>query len=48
MVDTTTQEDINKRLDTMEKILMEIRDELRASNQRLREAKGGGIEVKGE
>ena len=36
------------RLDTIEKILMEIRDELRASNQRIREAKGGGIEVKGE
>ncbi|WP_170943382.1 hypothetical protein [Methanosarcina spelaei] len=48
MGDNTTHEDINKRLDTIEKILMEIRDELRASNQRLREAKGGGIEVKGE
>ncbi|HII91369.1 MAG TPA: hypothetical protein HA262_04150 [Methanosarcina sp.] len=48
MGDNTTHEDINKRLDNIEKILMEIRDELRASNQRLREAKGGGIEVKGE
>jgi prefoldin subunit 5 len=48
MVDTTTHEDINKRLDTIEKILMEMRDELRALNQRVREAEGGGIEVKGE
>lgn len=48
MVDTTTQEDINKRLDTIEKILMEMRDELKALNQRVREAEGGGIEVKGE
>jgi hypothetical protein len=48
MADTMTNEDINKRLDTIEKILMEIRDELRALNQREREAKGGGIEVKGE
>ena len=48
MVDTTTYEDINNRLDTIEKILMEIRDELKASNQRVREAESGGIEVKGE
>lgn len=48
MVDTTTNEDINKRLDAIEKILMEIRDELRALDQRTREAEGGGIEVKGE
>ena len=48
MADTTTNEDVHKRLDVMEKILMEIRDELRALNQREREAKGSGIEVKGE
>ena len=48
MADTTTNEDIYKRLDAIEKNLMEIRDELRALNQRQREAKGGGIEVKGE
>jgi hypothetical protein len=48
MADTMTNEDVHKRLDVMEKILMEIRDELRVLNQREREAKGGGIEVKGE
>jgi hypothetical protein len=48
MADTTTNEDVYKRLDVMEKILMEIRDEPRTLNQREREAKGGGIEVKGE
>jgi len=48
MEDNATHEDINKRLDTIEKILMEMRDELKALNQRVREAEGGGIEVKGE
>ncbi len=48
MADTTINEDIYKRLDAIEKNLMEIRDELRALNQRGKEAKGGGIEVKGE
>lgn len=48
MADNTTFEDISKRLDAIERNLIEIKDELRALNQRGKEARGGGIEVKGE